>query len=192
MPDDLSLFEDDLGGPPPDVVRSDRIYDGRIVSLRVDTLTLPGDRSTVREVIEHPGAVVMVALDDERHVYLVRQYRHAIGRTLLELPAGTLEPGEEPLQSAKRELREEVGLTAKQWTPLGSFFSSPGILNEPLHVFLAQGLTQVGSEPDFDEDLSVVRLPLDSLCSQRAQIHDAKTLAALYLLQEDSCRGTDA
>lgn len=176
----------------PQVLTSLPVYQGRIVSLKVDEISLPGGRKTTREVVDHPGAVVIVAIDEKQHVYLVRQYRHAIGRMLLELPAGTLEPGEEPLAAAKRELREEVGLVAQDWRPLGSFYSSPGFLKERLDVFVARKLTQEESDPDFDEDLTVVRTPLCELHQQVADIHDGKTLAALYLLQEDPDCGTDA
>ena len=116
------------------------VYEGKVVSLRVDEIALPAGGTATREVVEHPGAVVIIALDDDGEVALVRQYRHAIRRYLLELPAGGLEPGEEPLAAAQRELREEVGVEAARWTSLGYFFSSPGFANEMLHVFLAEEL----------------------------------------------------
>ncbi len=171
-------------GQLPKVVGSRPIYRGRVVTMRVDEIMLSRGRKTSREVVDHPGAVVIVALDSDAQVYLVRQYRHAIGRMLLELPAGTMEPEEPPLETAKRELREEVGLVAKKWSCLGMFYSSPGFLNEMLHVFLAQDLTQQESDPDFDEDLTVVRMPLAELRHRLADVPDAKTLAALQLLQE--------
>ncbi|MBN1321793.1 MAG: NUDIX hydrolase [Thermoleophilia bacterium] len=167
----------------PAVVSSRKVYEGKVVSLRVDEITLPWGGIAVREVVDHPGAVVIVALDDEEHVYLVRQYRHPIGRHLLELPAGGLEPDEAPLSAAKRELREEVGLEAREWQPLGSFFSSPGFANELLHAFLARGLTSVQGDPDDDEDISVVRYPLTRLLEHPEETADAKTLAALSLLR---------
>ena len=179
-------------GALPEVLATRVVYKGRIVTLSVDDIALPGGRAAIREVIDHPGAVVVVALNSAGEVYLVRQYRHAIKRELLELPAGTMEVGEQPIESAKRELREEVGLVAERWTSLGSFYSSPGFLNECLHVFLAQGLTQHEPDPDIDEDLSVVLMPLTELELRRAEIHDAKTLAALHLLPEGHCCGTDA
>jgi ADP-ribose pyrophosphatase len=173
----------------PEVLSSRPVYEGKIVTMRVDEISLPQGGVATREVVEHPGAVVIIALDDQDNVYLVRQYRHAIRRMLLELPAGTLEPGEEPLVAAMRELREEVGLVAEQWTYLGSFFSSPGFANEHLHVFLARELSQKEAEPDYDEDLTVVRTSLSELRSCPADTPDAKTLAALYLLQEASNHG---
>ena len=129
-------------------------------------------------MVEHPGAVVIIALDDEGEVALVRQYRHAIRRFLLELPAGGLEPGEEPLAAAQRELREEVGLEATRWTSLGSFFSSPGFANEILHVFLAEDLRPAHAEPDEDEDMAVVRRKAADLYEHPEQLQDAKSLAA--------------
>jgi ADP-ribose pyrophosphatase len=168
---------------PPRVVASERIYDGLIIKVRVDEISLPDGRTALREVVDHPGAIVVAALDDEDHVFLVEQYRHPIGRALLELPAGTLEPGEEPLACAKRELREEVGLEALRWTPLPRFFSSPGFINESLYPFLAQDLSRVPTDPDDDEVISVVRYPLTGLLEHLDEIADAKTLATLLLVE---------
>jgi ADP-ribose pyrophosphatase len=167
----------------PKVVASRVVYKGRVVTLRVDEITTAGRQVVTREVVEHPGAVVIIAIDDDGLLYLVRQYRHALGRYLLELPAGGLEPGEEPLAGARRELREEVGVVADRWTALGSFFSSPGFANELLHVFLAQGLVPGECDPDDDEDLSVVRYPLTAVPGLGQDLCDAKSLAALYLLE---------
>lgn len=175
----------------PKTTRSTPIYEGRVVKIRVDEISMPNGVATTREVVDHPGAVVIVALDDDQRVYLVRQYRHAIGSMLLELPAGTLEPGEEPLEAAKRELREEVGITGERWSYLGSFFSSPGFLNEKLDVFLAEDLTPCESDPDFDEELTVVTMRLSELVTRPAETPDAKTLAALHLLEEISRRGDE-
>lgn len=167
----------------PEVVHSRSIYDGKIINVRVDEIALPAGGTAIREVVEHPGAVVVAAVDDQNRVYLVKQYRHAIRRWLLELPAGGLEPGEEPLPAAVRELREEVGLEAERWTALGSFFSSPGFANERLHAFLAEGLHHVDCDPDEDEDLTVVRYPLERAYQECDEMADAKTLAALLLLK---------
>jgi ADP-ribose pyrophosphatase len=180
------------GGSAPKVVSSRPIYKGRVVSVRVDEVSLCRGGTATREVVEHPGAVVIIALDDEARVYLVRQYRHPIRRMLLELPAGSLEPGEEPLTAAKRELREEVGLEAGEWRVLGSFFSSPGFVNEHLHVFLARQLVQVDTDPDEDEELTVVRRALTELSCRLDEIPDAKSLAALYLLEREPDYGRPA
>jgi ADP-ribose pyrophosphatase len=166
----------------PDVLGSRVVYEGKVVSLRVDEIALPHGRRATREVVEHPGAIVVIALDEHGEVALVRQYRHAVKRYLLELPAGGLEPGEEPLAAAQRELREEVGVEAARWTPLGSFFSSPGFANEILYVFLAEDLKPAYAEPDEDEDISVVRYGLSELYEHPERIEDAKSLAALLLL----------
>ena len=150
--------------------------------MRVDEIALPEGHTARREVVEHPGAVVVIAVDEEDRVYLVRQYRHPIRQYLLELPAGTLEPGEEPLAAARRELREEVGLLAGKWTRLGSFFSSPGFVSEHLHAFLAQELVETDREPDDDEDITVVLYPRAELLQHLDEIPDAKSLAALCLV----------
>jgi len=157
----------------PRVLSSHPVYEGKIVSLRVDEIELPQGGAAIREVVEHPGAIVVAAVDDEGWVYLVRQYRHPIRCDLLELPAGGLEPGEEPLPAAMRELREEVGLEAQRWTFLGSFFSSPGFANERLHAFLAQELRQVDTDPDDDEDITIVRRPLTELYRRLDEVTDA-------------------
>ena len=173
-----------LAGSPdviPEVLTSREVYEGKIIRLRVDEIALPGGLKTTREVVEHPGAVVIVPLDDNGEVVLVRQYRHAIKRYLLEFPAGGLEPGEGPLATAQRELREEVGLDAATWTSLGYFFSSPGFASEIIHVFLAEGLSSGYANPDEDEDLVVVRCKASDLFEQREQLQDAKSLAALLL-----------
>jgi 8-oxo-dGTP pyrophosphatase MutT (NUDIX family) len=167
---------------PPRVVSSRTVYEGRMINMRVDDIALSEGRTATREVVAHRGAVVIAAVDGEGCVYLVRQYRHAIGQYLLELPAGCLEADEEPLAAAQRELREEVGLEARLWTPLGDFFSSPGFANERLHAFLARALTPVESDPDDDEDICVVRYPLTDLFTYLELIEDAKTLATLCLL----------
>ena len=119
---------------------SERIYDGAIIHVRRDRVLLPNGRTSVREVVEHPGGVGILAVDGDGMVLLVRQYRYAFGRTLLEIPAGKREPGEEPLVTARRELREETGVTADSWTPLGQLIASPGCYDETLYLYLAQGL----------------------------------------------------
>jgi ADP-ribose pyrophosphatase len=159
------------------------VYRGKVVSMRVDEITLPQGEVVLREVVDHPGAVVIVALDADGYAFLVEQYRHPIGRYLLELPAGGIEAGEEPLAAAKRELHEEVGLEAREWVSLGSFFSSPGFANERLHAFLARELVPVDSRPDDDEYISVVRYPLADLLVNLEKVPDAKTLATLCLLE---------
>jgi ADP-ribose pyrophosphatase len=180
----MSEIPNASAAPAPAVISSRSVYEGKIVNLRVDEIALPQGGTATREVVEHPGAVVIAAVDDSGQVYLVSQYRHAVGRNLLELPAGALEDGEEPLFAAQRELGEEAGLAAQEWIALGCFYSSPGFANERLYAFLAQGLSAVESTPDFDEDLTVVKYPLDDLLRHLAEITDAKTLATLLLVRQ--------
>ncbi len=168
----------------PEITSTRRVHEGAIVGLSVDEIELDGGRIVSREVLSHPGAVVVAALDAEDCLYLVDQYRHPARRYLLELPAGCLEIGEEPLETAKRELREEVGLEAADWSHIGTFYSSPGFADEILYAFLARDLTAVGTDPDEDEDLGLVRYPLGTLLAELDRIQDAKTLATLLLVAE--------
>lgn len=130
-----------------------------------------------REIVEHPGAVAIVAIDTEGQMAFVRQLREATRGKLLEIPAGTREPGEEPLATARRELQEECGLTGGTWTLLGGFWTTPGFSREYMHVFLAEGVERGVASPEEDEDLELLRLPFPDI----PEIEDAKTLAALYL-----------
>ncbi len=130
-----------------------------------------------REIVEHPGAVAIVAVDTDGQIAFVRQMREATRGKLLELPAGTCEPGEEPLATAKRELQEECGLTGGTWTRLGGFWTTPGFSREYMHVFLAEGVERGEASPEEDEELELVMLDEPDL----GGIEDAKTLAGLFL-----------
>ncbi len=165
------------------VLSTSRIYDGRIINLRLDEVELPDGRHARREVVEHPGASVIVPVDQQGRVYLVRQYRDAAAEELLELPAGKLEPGEEPLACARRECLEELGLEAGSWTHLASFYSSPGFCDELLHCFLARELRQGVSDADRDEFLTPESWPLANLAELLGQLKDAKSIAGLLLAQ---------
>ncbi len=160
---------------------SERIYDGAIIHVRRDRVLLPNGHTSVREIVEHPGGVGILAVDGDGMVLLVRQYRYAFGRTLLEIPAGKREPGEEPLVTARRELREETGVTADSWTPLGQLIASPGCYDETLYLYLAQGLHSGDTDPDEDEFLSVERLSMTELTRRclADEITDAKTVCAV-------------
>ena len=162
---------------------TDTVYDGRIIRVRVDTVGLPGGRETVREVVEHAACVVIVPVDSNGDILMVRQYRYATGRSLLEAPAGRVEPGESPDDCAQRELQEEVGYAAGSLLPLGGFWMSPGFCTEYMHAYLAQDLAPSRMEPDDDEDISVERIPLSSAAQlvQRGDIQDAKTIAVLSM-----------
>ncbi|MEV5835344.1 NUDIX hydrolase [Nocardia sp. NPDC052112] len=147
-----------------ETVASKTVYSGAILALRLDQVAMPGGRVVEREVIEHHAAVAVAAIDDADNVVLIRQYRHPIGRRLLELPAGLLDvPGEDPLAAAKRELAEEAGLAAREWSVLVDVALSPGFTDEALRVYAARGLYETDRpEPELEEaDLELVRMPVD-------------------------------
>ena len=161
---------------------SQTIFEGAIVKLTVDQVRLPDGNPAQREVVYHPGGVAVLALDEEDRVYLVRQYRYPIRQLLLELPAGKLDHGqEEPIQGARRELAEETGLEAGEWTDLGHILASPGFCTEDLHMYLARDLTRKEQHLDEDEFLDVVIMPFEELVAQvmDGTITDAKTVAAV-------------
>ncbi|HEX6989652.1 MAG TPA: NUDIX hydrolase [Bacillota bacterium] len=163
---------------------SRRVYSGPVFSVRCDVVRLPDGRRARRDVVEHPGAVVIVPILDRGDLLFVRQYRHAAGEALIEFPAGTIEPGEEPAATAARELREECGLQAGRLTALGAFYSAPGFCSELLHAFTARDLAPAPAAPDPDEQIETVAMPLAQALELAAGggLRDAKTLAALLLL----------
>lgn len=167
------------------LVASQRVFQGRVVAVRLDEVEMPSGRRVVYEVVEHPGAVAMVPVTPEGRVLLVRQYRQAVGSELLEVPAGTLERGETPEACARRELAEEVGRAAGRWVPLARFYPSPGILSEVLHVYLAQDLCPVQVDRE-EEDLRVVAVPLDDARRrvEDGEIQDAKSIIGIVLACE--------
>jgi ADP-ribose pyrophosphatase len=138
-------------------------------------------RKDGKEIVEHGAAVAIVPVG-EGHVTLVRQQRVAAGGRLLELPAGMLEDGESPLESARRELREETGLHGGEWVEAAAVFTSPGFTDEKIHLFIATGLERGEAAPEASEDLELVRVPLDQVPGLIAEVEDAKTLAGLLLL----------
>jgi ADP-ribose pyrophosphatase len=145
---------------------------------------LPDGGQTSREVILHPGAVAIIPLVDDEHVCLIRNYRLAIEQWLLEIPAGTLEPGEDPAVTARRELAEETGYTAQSLVPLCQMVFSPGILNERMHIFVATGLTAGPTRLEPGEQIATQITPLAEALAmiERGEVEDAKTVAALLLL----------
>ena len=155
---------------------SERVWEGRLLAVTVERW---GENE--REIVEHPGAVAIVSIDTEGEVAFVRQLREATRGPLLEIPAGTCEPGEEPLATAQRELREECGLTGGRWTRLGGFWTTPGFSREYMHVFLAEGVKRGEASPEDDEVLEIVRRPADDRAGLDSDIEDGKTLAALFL-----------
>lgn len=158
----------------PNSTRS--VYEGKLLGLTVERW---GEHE--REIIEHPGAVAIVAVDREGNVTLVRQLREATRTLLLELPAGTAEPGEEPLATAQRELREECGLTGGEWRKLAVFWTTPGFCRERMHLFAAEEVERGEPAPEADEELELVRWPVAEIGEHLAEIEDAKTLAGLLL-----------
>ena len=166
---------------PPEVIASERIYD-RWLGVRVDTLRYASGREGTIDVIEHRGGVTILAIDSQDRVLLVRQYRHAVGRDLLELPAGTIDAGESPERCAERELREETGYRPARLHRLGGFYSAPGYCSEYLHVFFASGLTASPLQGD-EEAISVERVPLEDALRliTSGDIEDMKTAGALLL-----------
>jgi ADP-ribose pyrophosphatase len=164
-------------------LNSKSIYHGRVFNLRQDQVRLPNGQTVDLDIVEHPGAVVLVPLDDENHLWFVRQYRHAAATVLLELPAGTIEPGEDLEICALRELREEIGMAADRIQKIGEFYMAPGYSTEYLTIFLATDLRSDPLPTDEDEFLQVERIPVDQAYSlaEGGQLRDAKSLAALIL-----------
>ena len=161
-------------------VRSKRIYEGRVVALEVGDVRLEDGAEAFREVVHHPGGVAIVPVQDD-HVVLVRQFRIAVGETVLELPAGKLEGDESPVRRAEAELEEETGRRAGRWTPLGSIYASVGYTSEEMHLFLARDLTKTAQRLEADERVDVVRLSLAEVRTRLARraIKDAKTIVGL-------------
>jgi ADP-ribose diphosphatase len=152
------------------------VYDGKLIDV---TLELWGENE--REIVEHPGAVAIVPVDAEGGLVLVRQLREPARAQLLELPAGTLEKGESPLATAKRELAEETGLSGGRWRELASFYTTPGFCREYMHLFLAEDLDAGEAQQEADEAIELVRIPRDALETILVEIEDAKTLVGLLL-----------
>ena len=157
------------------------IFDGRIISVQVDTVRLPDGGEASREIVRHPGAVAVVPIHNNKMI-VVEQYRKPLGKSEIEIPAGKLEKGEEPLSAAMRELAEETGYTAKELIPLGSFYTSPGFCDEIIYLYAAEDLEEGAVHPDEDEFLTVDELTLEEAYEaiRSGRIHDAKTINAVY------------
>jgi ADP-ribose pyrophosphatase len=165
------------------LIKSEPAYQGRAFSIRKDHVQLPDGRTAQLDIVEHIGSAIIIPVDDQGRVYFVRQYRHAAGMELLELPAGTLEPDEDPMVCAQREVREETGMAAGQIKEIGGFYLAPGYSTEFMRVYLATELTHNPLEADVDEFLSVEIMPVAEAIrkAERGEFPDAKTLAALLL-----------
>jgi ADP-ribose pyrophosphatase len=165
-----------------------KIYDGRVIQVSVDTVDLPNGVRLPLEIVRHPGGAAAVAIDAENRVCLLRQYRHAAGGFIHELPAGKLEPDEAPEITVKRELAEEAALSAGRWESLGAYFSSPGVFTEVIHLYLATELTPATAAPEAGEVFQVEWWPLEQAV-QRAlngELTDAKTI--IGILRAQACR----
>lgn len=170
----------------------DTIYDGIIVHLYKDRILLPNGKESVREVIRHQGAVCVVAIDNKNDIYLVRQYRYPFADIITEIPAGKLDPGEMPLEGAKRELKEETGIVANKYEYLGKLYTSPAFLDEVIHMYLATDLSFSKQNPDEDEFVEVIKMNLNSFIKEivRGNVPDSKTQAAVlkaYLIINGIC-----
>ena len=172
-------------------IDSELIFDGKVVHLYYDKIELPNGKEATREYVKHIGAVCVLPITREGEAVCVRQYRYPLGRMLLEIPAGKLDSkNEDPEAAVRRELKEETGAVCKKLTYMGKFFSSPAILDECIHMYLAEELEFGESDPDEDEFLEIVKIPLEELASMiaRGEIVDGKTQAAVmkavYMLKE--------
>mgnify|MGYP000868144014 FL=1 len=169
-----------------ETVDSRLIYKGSFLSLRKDTVKLPNGKTSERDIVLHPGAVVILAIDDDGYVPMVRQYRTPVGQVLLELPAGKLEDGEEPLACAVRELAEETGYSADNFKFLTAFYSTPGFSTEKLNLFLATGIHEGVSDTDDDEFIEVEHCKFDELVDMvlKGDVKDAKTIIGILLVNQ--------
>jgi ADP-ribose pyrophosphatase len=177
-----------------EVLSSERIYTGRIVTLRLDTVRLDNGYETQREVVEHPGSVVIVPIDEQGRVFLVQQYRLPVEREVLEIPAGTREPGEDAETCAQRELQEEIGFRAGKLVRLGDVFPTPGYSTERFSLFLATSLVPSHRDAEADEQIQVVPLPLNEVLRriEAGETQDGKTILGVLWAARRLRRGSDS
>jgi len=166
---------------PGRILSSQQIYNGRAIKLRVDTIEEPNGKTTTREIVEHADCIAVVALDEQRNVVMVRQFREAAGKTLLEIPAGGIDHGEEPVDSVRRELQEEIGFLPRKIERIGGFYATPGYGTEYLYLYLATDLKPSRLEAEDTENIEVVKVPLSQIPALIAsgEICDAKSIAGL-------------
>ncbi|MDH3640165.1 MAG: NUDIX hydrolase [Gammaproteobacteria bacterium] len=158
------------------------VYGGRLINLNLETVVLPGRQTVELEIVRHPGGAVVTAVNARSEVCLLKQHRYAVGGQIWELPAGTIDAGETPDQTAHRELREEAGVTAAEWIDLGAMFSTPGFCDEQLFLYLARGLKKVDTDHGVDEVIEVHWVPFAKALdmARDGTIRDAKTVVALF------------
>jgi len=166
------------------------IFTGRVVKLRVDAIRLPTGRETTREIVEHEDCVAIVAVDNDNNVLLVRQYREAVEKDLLEIPAGGIDPGESPEEAVRREMREETGFLPNKVEPLGGFYSSPGYSSEWLYLYLAADLVPSPLVADDTEGITLEKVPADKVAGliMSGAICDAKSIAGLLTYLEQRAK----
>jgi ADP-ribose pyrophosphatase len=169
---------------PPEVLESRPIYRGKVFSLRQDHIRLAGGKEARLDIIDHPASVTILPVDEGGDIWFVRQYRHAAAANLLELPAGTSDPGEDPRACALRECREEVGMSPGRLTAIGECWLVPGYATEYMYFFLAEDLSPMPLEQDEDEEIEVLRLSRAEAMAMaaRGELKDAKTMVGLFLL----------
>jgi len=162
-------------------MKSERIYEGKILSVRIDTVELPDKKYSKREIVEHPGAVAIVPITDDGQLVLVKQFRKATESVLLEIPAGKLELNENPYDCAKRELKEETGLDAEKVEQMLEYFSSPGFTNEKVRIFIASGVISGEANPEDDEYIDIVKVNIDEALKMidNGIIKDGKTIIGI-------------
>ncbi|MEG9297402.1 NUDIX hydrolase [Mangrovibacillus sp. Mu-81] len=168
-------------------ISTEKIYKGKIIDLQVDEVTLPNGKTSKRELIKHPGAVAVIALTPEGKLVLVEQYRKALEKSIVEIPAGKLEPGEEPIVTAARELEEETGYGCEKLEHLISFYTSPGFADELVHLYVAKNIKRIEEARELDEDEFVEQIEVTveeaSMLIEEKRIHDAKTAYAVQYLK---------
>jgi len=166
-----------------EMIGTKTVYEGRVFNIRLNQIRLPNGRSIQVDIVEHRSSVTLVPIDYDGRIWFVRQYRYPAEKNLLELPAGVTNENETPIQSAQRELREEIGMAAGRLTLLGEFYLAPGYSTEYMHVFLAEDLKPSPLSPDVDEFIDLEKISFDQVLNliRSGDIHDAKSLAALLL-----------
>ena len=162
---------------------SQLIYDGRVIKLRVDTVRMPGGRETRREIVEHRDCVAIIAIDTDDNVLLVKQFRKPVEKELLEIPAGGIDPGEDPATTVRREMQEETGYLPRKVERLGGFYSAPGFSTEYLYLYLATDLAPSQLYAEDTESIKLVRVPISQIPALIAsgKICDAKSIAGLLI-----------